>query len=339
MSGLLLLLVFACRGPVGEPRQALVGDRVVAVTLADGEPARPRASLLVDGRTWSDEPVDLAWAWVADEDALWSLDPAASDATGPVPTLPDPPEGAGRIGLVATFPSGHEARALLAVTGSPAAPQVRRVTHARVPGQPLEDAEDDDLALEVRAARPTEPAEVVAPSSWTRLQARVQGAPDGTRIRWMATAGTFLELDATTADWASADLVLDDLETESSEPLPPGPVTFVALANDRQGHGAVHAFDLFVGEEPAGARIGGRWLPADASPMAPTWAYARLEADDEAPLGLRLVDVQQVSDPAATAPEVPCEGVSGPFDPLWLLQGACPREALDGVRVLARISP
>src|SRR5690606_11575136 len=99
--------------------------------------------------------------------------------------------------------------------------------------------------------RETEAVDTIRPSTWLRLQTSIQDASAATRTRWMATAGTFLELDSHTTDWVSADLVLDDLETESVEPLAPGPITVVALANDRAGHNDVRAHDLYVGPRPA----------------------------------------------------------------------------------------
>lgn len=324
----LALLLLACQAPFGADRHDLVGFRVAAVAAspAGGPPGAEvtaRVAIVVDGRPWSDVPVGLAWRWLsADEDAAtWSVADAA--ATGPRPTLVRP-DGADRLGLVATAPDGSEARAYLALPETaPAQPPLAGV---------LLDVSSDGGRVA---------ADAVAPGEVARAYATYTDVPDPLPVaRWMATAGTFRERDASTADWYAADVRFDDDTATWGEPAAEGPVTFVVLATDGAGFTDCVARDVFVGDVPAGLfTAGGRFLPGDAA--ATGLVRATLLADDASPTGLRVEDAVAVeasalpdADPYGTA-ALPCTvAVDGPFDPGWLLDQRCTREQVAGATVV-----
>ncbi len=333
------LYLAACQVPYGTPRQALVGDRVAAITLhAESDGWRPAAWQIENGHGWTDEPPDLAWSWVGPSDDVDALTQADAVATGPWPLLnaPDtnPPL---RLALVARFPSGFEERAVLDVPGA-AADELGAITLAVLPERPLEDATEEQLNLEARVAEVAQDGAFVPEQTWARLSVDTSVHPAPHRLRWMATAGTFLELNATQTDWAPSTLVLDDLDVEESAPLAPGTVTVLALGLDGTGANAARALDLWVGPPGTGVRLEGRFLPTDA-PVEPGLASGRLEPDDDSPTGLRWVDVTPAvldtsDDPYGTR-ALSCAGpTDGPFDPSWLFDGRCTRNDVAGAVVV-----
>lgn len=280
---MLWLFLLGCQDPFGTDRHDLVGDRIAAVAArTEGGVVSPRAALIADGRPWSDEAVALDWFFVEDPDAVAGLEPP-----GLAPPLVAPPE-ATHLALVATFPSGAVRRAFLELGGEGT----------------LVDLEHPD---------------VVDPGEAITVHAEAEGT-----LRWMSVGGrgTFTELDPTTTAWVAAEVEQDDGEAVASEPLGEGPVTFLALAIDREGGNDFRAEDLFVGTRPPGLwTTGDRFLPAP-NHLAPGFWRATLAAEDTSPTGLRLVDPV-----AATATETP-------FDPGCLLVGACSRDELVGTSVV-----
>lgn len=345
--GGLFVVGVGCQRPFAIGRHDLVGERIAAVEAqrVDGG-MTARAWLVGDGRLWTDAPPTLAWFVLPPgsgaADALAAVDPLdPGDATGPAPDLADP-GGDLVLGLIATWPSGAVARAILPLPERDAATPVwRGIAVAGHTGWDLDPdvTTPEVLALDARRAEDPSPAASIAPGRWGRLTASVDGAE---RVRWMATGGTFLELDATTTDWAAGDVTLDELAIEEATPLDPGPVTVVALALGPSGRHAVAATDLFVGDVPPGVRTAGRWLAVEPVPAVGTvFVRGRLLADDTAPTGLRLVGATAVApgalaDNPAFAP-LPCAGAPLVFDPALLATTACPRVDLLGLDVIVPV--
>ncbi len=333
------LYLAACQVPYGTPRQALVGDRVAAITLhAESEGWRAAAWRVEDGQPWTDELPNLAWSWVGPTDDVDALTEADAVAIGPWPLLSAPDANPPlRLALVARFPSGFEERAVLDVPGAAAA-ELGAITLSILPDRPLGDATEEHLNLEARVAELAQNGAFVPEQTWARLSLDTSAHPAPNRLRWMATGGTFLELDATQTDWAPSTLVLDDLDVEESAPLAPGTVTVLALGLDGTGANAARATDLWVGPPSTGVWLEGRFLPTDA-PVASGLASGRLEPDDDSPTGLRWVDVTPAEldssdDPYATR-ALPCAGpTDGPFNPSWLFDGRCTRQDVVGAVVV-----
>lgn len=326
---MLPLLLLACQAPFGTDRHDLVGFRVAALSaeVAAGG-AEPRAAVVVDGRMWADELPELRWYRVEDADELEALDASEEPiATGPSPVLTDLQ---GTLGLIATH-SGEERRALLPLPSAP--PPTVSVATAALPLE-LDRVEGDELALEARGRLEATPATEVPVGGFARLTAEVDAS---VRTRWMATGGTFLELDAHTADWAAGHLLLDDGELEERSVDGAGAVVFVVLALADEATAWASA-DLWVGDAPPRVRVGGLSLPVDAAVDGPL--VGTLAADDDAPVGLALEGVEAAPDPLPSVDPYGTEAldcaapVSGPFDPVWLVEGLCARGAVVGARVV-----
>lgn len=334
---LVLLGLLACQAPFGEPRQRLAGDRVAAITVThepDGV-VRPAAWAIVDGRPWADDGPTLTWSWLAD--GVSPDAPPVAPVEGRWPALTRPATAsAPRLRLEARFPSGEVAIATLDVPDSGLA-ALDGVELAVLPDRPLADATAEILARDARLAEAAEPADAVPVGTWARLGLRGT-LPEDARVRWMATAGTILELDATTTDWAPADLVLDDLDVEEATPLDPGVATFLVLVVDGLGGNVATARDVIVGPLGEGVPVAGRWLPAAGlSPTDGPLVRGRLAADDSSPTGLRLDDGVRLDPPvdAYGTEDLPCAGPTpGPFDPSWLLDGRCARADVVGAEVV-----
>ncbi len=321
---MLVLALLACQEPFDADRHDLRGDRIAALSVhvADGV-VRPRAALWVGGRGWSDAPVDLAWGCVADTDAVAALDPADAIATGPAPDVACD----AILALVATFPSGALERAFVAVPADAAAGVVgelsREILDLRIAG-----LAGPELLPDARGALEGTPGADVPPGGFARFAADV---PDGATARFMATSGTFFELDASTADWAAGDLILDDDELDAAVADPPGVSTLLVLAVTPSGANPFRAAEVWVGPADPGVWLGDRWVPAD-EPFAGT-ASVTLLADDASPCGLRLAPPVGSADPPAC--------LAGAFHPDLLLDGTCLRSELVGATVLvdAAVAP
>jgi hypothetical protein len=292
------VLLAACLEPFGADRHDLVGFRIAAVSVPpaeEGDLVVPRAAVVVDGRAWSDRPVDLAWYWVDDPDDVVAIDPLTlADAAGasPLLTVPDRP-----ILAVVARRGSEDRRAFLELARPPATITAPTALHV-------------------------DPA-TVEPGGTARIEAETDGL-----VRWMATGGTFTEVDAQTTDWtADGD----------------GPVTVLALALGEPGEATFAATEVHVGEPGPGLWVAGRWLPTDVPVPAASGDTVRgtLLADDASPVGVRLTSAVLEPDPtdfgtAGLECLVPREG---PFDPAWLLEQVCGRDALVDASVVVRVGP
>lgn len=331
--------LFACQAPFGTDRHDLVGFRVAAIAVppaAAGATLVPEAAIVVDGRTWSDDPVDLLWYWVPSADAVLSIDPVTPiDGFGPAPSLVVPADPA-ILALRAVHGADEE---LAFIEIAPPPPVLDRVFSVGAESLPLamDALEGPELLLEARQELTASPLDTIEPGDIVRLTANVADDP---LVRWMATAGTFFELERQVADWAAGDLTLDGDQIEDGwTVLDPGPVTFIALALGNPGETAFSAVDLTVGPHGDGVIVNGRLLPTDvALDLAPGDGVAgTLVADDDSPTGLALAGATVV-DPDLVPPgtdALPCAAVlEGPFDPRVLLDAICTRSAVLGFDVV-----
>ncbi len=324
---LVLLLALACQEPFGTDRHDLVGNRLV-----------------VGGRLWSDQAVGLRWYLVpsGDDDAVAALDPLDPPlAEGPWPALAPPAEPE-RLALLASYPDGSEDRAFLELPAGGSDLGALDVEWELLSGLDADTVEVEALDLDARAALATEPAEVLSPGAFARLSAELATTVDGLRARWMSVAGqgTWFELDDTTADWAAAEVVLDDDEVVERTHLDAGVATLLVLA----GGTATRVLDLDVGDAPS-TRAGSRVMPITPAPSGDApWVRGLLVADDDSPTGLALEDAELVddddldsTDPWGTRALTCAVALDGPFEPDWLVDGRCLRPEVDGhVVVMAR---
>lgn len=346
-------LLAACQAPFGVDRHDLVGDRISAITTrpAGAGAVTAQVWLTVDGHAWAASPIDAAWfAYEGGNTAaeVDSIDRASPVATGLSPTLPLGSDGASYV-LAVTFPSGAERTALLSLGGAAVDYPEATITLGALPSLSFTEATPEELALDARAALAPEPADQIKAGAWSRLSLAFSAEPPASfsRARWMNTRRdtTFLELSDVDADWATGSVLLDDLEIDAAEPAQPGVTTLLALAQDATGHHRAWARELWIGDPAPGGLVShGRWIASDlaASPASGARVAATLQADDTAPTGLVLTDAAELSaaeadpdDPWGTA-ALGC-GSAGPFDPTWLFDGSCARDAVIGARVVLEV--
>lgn len=339
-----ITVLLACQEPFDADRHDLVGFRIAALTAppaADGETITPALALVTDGHPWAARPADLSWYWVEDADEVAQLDPlSVAVAAGPSPeiVLDDPRR---RLGLVARQ-GDREARALLEIPRPPARlPAIDAL--ARDPlALDLQTVEGAQLALEARRSLQIDSDRALDPGGFLRLSAVLDGGePASAIVRWMATAGTFLELDAHTTDWIAGELRLDDEEIDGTPTaMRPGPVTVIALLVGADNEVAFHTTDLSVGPSGPGLWTAGRWIPTDAALgwSAGDAVRGTLRADDDAPSGIGLSGA--TIEPADEVvdwgtPDLAClVSRDGPFDPGWLLSQICGRDDVIGRTVV-----
>jgi hypothetical protein len=328
---LLVLILLGCQEPFGERRQDLSGFRIASLTAPAAQPGdttTPIVSVVVKGRLWSDEPVSLLWHWVdPDPQEVWALSPdTPPTATGPSPSM-QRPDADSWLALLAVTTEGEEARAFLEVATEHS--DVSELSGLSWSGLDLHvnRITAEDLTVEAREAEPLLDTLTVERHGFLRFEAQLASPSPDVTVRWMATQGTWLELDPVTADWTPGHLELDGEDLDAAAKGEEGAVSVLALALDDEGHGSAMARDLWVGEPPPGMYSHGRWL--GGTPHT-GWILARLEGDDASPSGLSLADITPTTlaelpddDPHGTD-ALPCaEGE--PFDPNWLLQQRCAR--------------
>lgn len=339
----MVALATACQEPFGADRHHLEGWRIAAVqaTPAGGLPGdevTARAVVVVDDALWRTEDATLHWFWDED-DRVADFDPAVDpiDHTGNVAvlTLPEGDGETARLAVVLADDQGVVYRAWLdlPVTGARDALPVEVPDLARVSVPETFDAQDVSAreAWETAAGNP-------GSGELARLTVDL---PDDVRSRWMTVghAGTFWELTHASTDWWAADVVFDDEDALVGAATPAGPVTGVVLALDDAGAVGWRSWDFFVGgTRPGLVTTGGRWLSSSLTGEGTVWVQAELAADDTAPTGLALVDpvvrdALDTADPYGTQ-ALDCTDVSGPFEPGWLVDGRCTREAVTGAVVV-----
>lgn len=338
-----LAVQLACREPYPYDRRDLVGDRIVAVEASASEGRiYPRAWLLHDGRAWSDEPAWLGWYLLpaaGADDALAAIDPLVPpDAEGHAPSidLPDTPTA---LGVVAAFPSGTVARALLRLPHE--RPRVLPIAGLTLEALPWTTDPEQAPSLDLTNRRETEaePTDELTRGGWGRLSlvfdpAFPQEAIDELRTRWMTSDGQVVELDRHVTDWAAARITVDDDEITEAEALAPGLVTGLALTQDLEGSNHALPFEIPVDLDTRTLRIHARLLPTDTTfPDSTRWVTGRLVAADDSPAGLRLTDAAP-ADADTPIRQLPCQGSPALFHPDLLFTGACARADLVGESVL-----
>lgn len=269
----LIFALVACQTPFGVDRHDLAGFRIAALSAAidadDGVNAS--AAIVSDGHLWSEQAVALDWYWIADARDLESID-RQPDGTGPTPTLTLPDETS-LLGLIA------EDGAYLATL------DVVRTDRAMPPV--FVEADND----------------AVATNEKTTLTAFFGGqSTEGAHARWMATDGTFTEIDALTTTWKA--------------PKTDGTQAILVLALDDAGRSQWSISDLIVGDPGEGVWLGSRWIPSDV-PVPPGSYDAVLAEEDSSTSGVRIVSIT-----AADGATLSC---ATPFDPRALADGRCTR--------------
>lgn len=343
MSPAVWMLLAGCQEPFAVDRHDLVGFRIAAVSAppgAAGAEIEPLAAFVVDDHLWSPEPLDLAWYWVptGDDDAVRALDPLSEAAgAGPSPTLTVPVDQR-RLVLIARR-DRDELRAFVDLPeGAPVLPRFGQALSLGELPLRIDSLEGPELLRDARLELDEEPAAFVAPGRFARLS--LVGVPEDLLVRWMATAGTFFELEPTVADWAPGDVRLDDDELDA-EPtaLDPGPVSVIALQLAGTGEARFTAGEIWVGEPGPGLWVGGRWLPTsdEVLPNPGVAVRGTLQADDDSPTGVRLDGPTQEPLAGVTdwgTPALSClVSRDGPFDPNWLLTQICGRDGVVGHEV------
>ncbi|HND33377.1 MAG TPA: hypothetical protein PLA94_25435 [Myxococcota bacterium] len=303
----MLVFLLACQEPFPEDRHDLVSFRIAAITAeqtTDG--LRPRALLSSSEGFYHSEAPRL----------LWTLGDQVQEGARPLfanPVYPLELHLRAELGELAE-------EAVYPLTEAPIPPVVEGWSRARVDlkledaGKPIEERrlEGEDL--------PVEPGGAVQVGLQTEA-----------RSRWMGTGGEFAELDAQNSTWFAGNYLLDDDEVEEAAPVGEGLYQLVALSFDEKGGNRLSFIDVAVGESTVMA-VGGRLLPVD-SPLAQAgWYEATFTAADSR-TGFTLTGLQPVAD-ASSAAALCGEAAGTAFDPLWLLDGACGRDDLEGTSVV-----
>jgi hypothetical protein len=326
-----LVASIACRAPFGADRHDLIGDRIAAVELVG---ATPRVAIVSDGRLWSDVAPELAWGFVplGDDDAAAAFVADDAVALGVGPALDVPADGGRLVGL-ATWPSGEEERFFLDVpAGGPPPLPAFEVTVEALPLD-LATLTAADMTVDARAGLvPTDDALVAG--GVARITAVMASEVDAT-ARFMSAggAGTWFELDPWVADWVAGDLVLDDEDVVTAEPLAePAVVGGLVLVLDGAGATRWRSRDWWVGTPEDGVWVAGRFVPSDVALEAGPVDVV-LAPDPAASPGVRVVAVA-----TEAAADLPCAGAAG-FDPEWLLDGRCVVADVVDVPVTIEVSP
>lgn len=343
---MLLLALAACLEPFGTDRHDLEGFRIAAVSVdvpgaAAGDVLVPSAAVTVDGRLWSDEPVERLWFWVEEEqaavEAIDAQDVPAGEGTSPSLSVPDDTR---RLALLAIGPDGTEARAFLDLpppgTGV-AAPSIEGLALQALPLS-VQSVAAADLTADARAGTDGVSADFIEVGGFGRLSTDLGSTVSGeTVVRWMSEArASWFELEPAVADLAAGVVVVDGDEVIERSSLAEGPLTVLTLAIDGRGGSDFAAFDVHVGPPGAGLWTGGgRWLPG-VSPEASGPHEVVLTAVDDAPFGLAAVSVQPGD--GASLPALPCPGATtAALDVHDLVVGRCLRADLEGVTALIEV--
>lgn len=308
----MLILGLGCQDPFAEGRHDLASFRIAAVGATAVEDG-----LRVEAVVYSGEGL---W-WSAVPSLVWEAGGVGGEGPATVLAVAPPVE----VTLTATHPDGREERAVLALDAAPSPPALAGLD-VGVTALTLDDIAD---APEARAAVAAGEAGVVPVGGAARLVA--EGLDGDERVRWMATAGQFAEIDAVTADWFAGTAELDDGEVVASDPLQPALVSFLGLALDGEGGNAWAWAEVPVGLDGPFFVAGSRWFPADAA-TGEEGAWLGTLAEDPSPLGLRLTDL--VPDDGAAAADPVCgQGADEVFDPARVAAGWCARDEVLGARV------
>ncbi len=303
----MLLLLLACQEPFPEDRHDLVSFRIAAITAEQTpEGLRPQALISSpEGFYHSVAPT-----------LIWTLGDEVQEGSRPLFANPVYP-----LELHLRAESGELAEeAVYPLEQAPVPPVVSGWSRAQVDlkledaGKPIEERrlEGEDL--------PVEPGGAVQ-----------VGVATEARSRWMGTGGEFAELDAQNSTWFAGNFLLDDEDVEEAKPVEAGIYNLVALSFDENGGNTLSFIDVAVGESPVIA-LGGRLLPVE-SPISEAGWYKATFTADESRIGFVLQDLNAVAD-AAGAPELCGMPPGSVFDPVWLLDGRCGREDLEGTSVV-----
>ena len=334
-------LLTACQDPFPEGRRDLFSFRIVGISAS---------TVTTDGQEFV-----AARALIAGDGGLshpfaplleWEICGAAATGSAPVVPVAGWPCG---IRLVATEQDGAglagdgQEEAVLWLEAAPILPEMTKIQREAT------DLALKDALLPADERRQEGADAPVTPGGAVELTALIAGADGGDGAgaytsRWMATGGTFRELDRHAADWFAGSITIDDEEIESSSALQAGIWTAVDLVIDGQGGNAWRIVDMGVDAGPALAS-GDRLLPLDAAAGGAGSFLATFTAVDTAGdaagaggPGFLLSDLEPITD-LSGAPAICGKPAGTPLDPGWLAEGDCGTAELDGQRVLIGGAP
>jgi hypothetical protein len=288
-------------------RHTLGPFRIAALGQVEGQ----ASGVIWSGSLFHTAPTSLVWT--ADGAALgegWDV-AVPADAT--------------RLGLVATAPDGTERTATVSVGNAPALPDISRFAVTL----------GDDLSLDARRDAVETPVDgSVESGEAVRLRA-VDQEPD-LDTRWMLAEGdgTLLEVDASSVDVLSEDVLFDDGEVESREALPAGTRHVLALTLDGGGGNRWAWTDAAFGVDGPLVAHGGWLLPLDVSTGTGLVAVTMNDVTADG--------VGQWSDPQpaldlSSQDELACALVGEPFELSWLVDGRCTTPEVEGARVVLEV--
>lgn len=303
----MFLLLLACQEPFPEDRHDLVSFRIAAITAEQtSEGLRPRALLSsAEGFYHSVAPT---LTWTLGEEVQVGGRPLFANPRYPL-----------ELQLRAEL-GGLAEEAVYPLAAAPVPAVVEGWSRARVDlkledaGKPIEERrlEGEDL--------PVDPGGAVQVGVQTEV-----------RSRWMGTGGEFAELDAQNSTWFAGTYLLEEEVVEEAKPVDAGIYHLVALSFDENGGNKLSFIDVSVGESPVVA-VGGRLLPVDSPIATPGWYEATFAASDSR-TGFALTGLVPVAD-ATSATALCGEAAGTAFDPVWLLDGGCGRDDLEGASVV-----
>lgn len=334
-----------CQAPFGVDRHDLVEDRIAAITRDAADGARVHVWTVTNGHLWDDGEVDVSWydapCCALTSDEIVSATDAALAGDAALVGLGRAPMITARAAVViARFPSGLTRTAFVELN-RPGAAFTARIDAGTLDALSFTEAGPEQLEVEARSTLTAETTDTLSAGAWARMALTVEPEATPARTRWMSTRAelTFLELDDARTDLATGEVVLDDLEIESSTPATDGPVTVLALYFMSGSLPDAEARELWIGEPPANGMwtARSRWLPlGDALDVAAGSTIAgTLVADDTSPVGVRLDDPHTAVDGDVNDAAAACVR-AGDFDPTWLSDGSCTRAQIDGMSVTVR---
>jgi hypothetical protein len=334
-----------CQAPFGVDRHDLVEDRIAAITRDATDGARVHAWTVTSGHLWDDGEVEVSWydapcCALSSNEIITATDAALAGDAALVGLGRAPVITARAAVVVARFPSGLTRTAFVELN-QPGASFTARIDAGMLNALSFTEAGPEQLEVEARSALTAETADTLSAGAWARLALTVEPEAAPARTRWMSTRAelTFLELDDARTDLATGEVLLDDLEIESSSPAADGPVTVLALYFMTGALPDAVARELWIGEPPANGMwtSRSRWLPLGGAldVAANSTIAGTLVADDTSPVGVRLDNPRVAVDGDVNEAAAACLRAED-FDPTWLSDGSCTRAQIDGLSVTVR---
>ena len=298
--------VSGCAEPFEVRRQELSGFRIAAVGVVDGK---------ASAASWSGEGLAHEEAPLLE----WSLDGECLGEGWDVA-----PKGSGLLELKATSSAGDVAYAQVSVGQAPAIPAVTRYA-VQI---------DQEVDVESRSNLQETPV-IHGPSSMEAVRLRVSET-EAQRAHFMVagTQGTILELDPLTADFVLEDIVFEDTEVVSREPVESGLFHFLVLTQDLAGGNRWLWLDVPMGIEGDWVSSGERRLPLSVDTSTGLVAMnVEATGDFEA---VSWSNAESVTDLSSQTP-LECNPEGLPFQLDWITNGRCGLSEVNGARLVVEV--